>query len=370
MACGGSGGHLAPAIALAERLQENGHASLLLISQKQVDAVLVKKYGHLNFVQTSACGFAGGILSRMTSVIRLIPDVRSSRSLLEKEAPDLVLLFGGYVSLGLGLASKILGIPLVLHEANCNPGRVIRLIKDLSVRIYLPDEVKLPGSSPSRIRHFGYPVRKEIRPCLKETARKQLKIAVPNKLLVVIGGSQGSTALNDWVVRHFYRLAEAGISVYCVTGPANNQEDISYKPDSDGLPFTARFVSFSDCMGPVISAADLVLSRAGAGTIAELIRCHVPSILVPYPYATDNHQHANARVHEQQGAGLLVPQSQPERFTDEVIKRIFNDRWLSQVKSNLEQLNRFDSSERIVSDLIELCRIQKMAKTGEWNPII
>ena len=364
IACGGTGGHLAPGIAVAEELQERGHKCLMLISKKQVDSALVEKYGHLNFMRTPGRAFAGGIVSRVAFIFSLISGIISSRRLLKKEEPDLVLLFGGFVSVALGLASKTLGVPVVLHEANCQPGRAVQLIKRLSTRIYLPDGINLSGVPPERVRYYGYPVRKEIRRCSKVEARQRLGIKVPRKLLVVIGGSQGAAALNDWVTNNFRHLAKAGISVYCVAGLGHSSEDAIHEAGLDGDVITASFVEFSDRMGDVISAADFVVSRAGAGSIAELIRCRAPSILVPYPYAADDHQHANALSHEQAGAGILLSQTKLETLTDRVTELMFDDLMLANFESSLERLDRFESSERIATDLLELCESRQTAKVN------
>jgi UDP-N-acetylglucosamine--N-acetylmuramyl-(pentapeptide) pyrophosphoryl-undecaprenol N-acetylglucosamine transferase len=355
IACGGTGGHLAPGIAVAEVLQKRGHSCLLLISHKQVDSALVEKYSHLDFMKTPGRAFAGGLVQRIAFVASLISGFFASRRMLREQAPDLVLLFGGFLSLGLGLAAQLKGIPVALHEANCHPGKAVRVIKHLSKRIYLPDGVRLRGVPPERVRYFGYPVRKEIKHILKEDAWKRLDIKVPNKLLVVIGGSQGASALNNWVTRNFAKLAEAGISVYCVTGLGKSSASTLHEIGKGGVDSIATLVPFSSQMGAVISAADLVISRAGAGSIAEIIRCRAPAVLIPYPYSADDHQHANALAHEQHGAGLLLPQDRLEDLTDEVIELMFNDWLLAKFKSNLERLDRFESSERVADDLLELC---------------
>lgn len=369
IACGGTGGHLAPGIAVAEVLQERGHTCLLLISHKQVDSKLVEKYGHLDFVKTPGRAFSGGLLQRVAFVGSLISGFFASRRMLAKEKPDLVLLFGGFLSLGLGLAAQIKGIPVALHEANCRPGRAVRLIKHLSTRIYLPDGVRLRGIPPGRVRYLGYPVRQDIKHSLKADAWKRLKIKVPNKLLVVIGGSQGASALNDWVTHNFEILAKAGISLYCVTGLGNSSASTIHEVGKGGVDITATLVPFSNQMGDVISAADLVVSRAGAGSIAEIIRCRAPAILVPYPYAADDHQQANALAHEQHGAGILLPQDKLDELTAEVIDLMFNDWLLAKFKSNLERLDRFESSERIASDLIALCDADRISKAEKLEPV-
>jgi UDP-N-acetylglucosamine--N-acetylmuramyl-(pentapeptide) pyrophosphoryl-undecaprenol N-acetylglucosamine transferase len=370
IACGGTGGHLAPGIAVAEVLQERGHDCRLLISQKQVDSALIAKYEHLNFQRTPGRAFSGGLLARLASVWSLLSACWFSRKLLRKEEPDIVLLFGGFLSVGLGLIARLSGIPVVLHEANCCPGKSIRLIKRLATRIYLPDGVRISGVAQSFVRYYGYPVRHDVKHSLKADAWKRLGITVPNKLLVVIGGSQGASALNDWVTHNFEAMSNFGISVYCVTGLGKSTQSTIHEVDRNGEDITATLVPFSDNMGDVISAADLVISRAGAGSIAEIIRCRAPSILIPYPFAADDHQQANALMHEQQGAGLLLKQEAIDSLKDEVLDLIFNDWLLSRFKSNLEHLDRFDSCQRIAGDLESLCMARVLAKADKLESAV
>ncbi len=371
IACGGTGGHLAPGIAVAEVLQARKNECLLLISEKQVDSRLVEKYAYLNFMTIPGRAFAGGPIQRLRFIGSMISNFLSARRLLRQEAPALVLLFGGYLSLGLGLAARLAGVPVAMHEANCVPGRSIRLMKRVASRIYLPDGVRLKNVLPGLIRYYGYPVRSEIKHVLKAEAARKLHIKVANKLLVIIGGSQGAKALNDWLLQNFGQLAKKGISVYCVTGLANSSSGTIHEIGHDGADVTAKLVPFSDQMGDVISAADLVISRAGAGSIAEIIHCRAPAILIPYPYAADDHQRANARMHEQHGAGMVLEQEQLSQLTAEVDDLIFNDSLLAKFKANMERLDRFNSSERIATDLEMLCQDhvgQPAPSTAEVQP--
>lgn len=368
IACGGTGGHLSPGIAVAEVLQERKNECLLLISEKQVDSRLVEKYAHLDFLAAPGRAFAGGPLQRLKFLGGLFSNFLFARKLLRGEAPELVLLFGGFLSLGLGLAARLAGVPVAIHEANCVPGRSTRLLKRIANRVYLPDGVRLRGVPPGLIRYYGYPVRAEIKHILKAEAAQKLKLKVTKKLLLVIGGSQGAKSLNDWVLQHFEHFARQGISVYCVTGLGNASSGTIREVGSDASEVTATLVPFSDQMGDVISAADLVISRAGAGSIAEIIRCRAPAILIPYPYAADDHQKANARMHEQHGAGMVLAQESLAQLKDEVDELIFKDALLAKFKLNMERLDRFNSSERIASDLEAICEDYALAKTGiEWE---
>ena len=370
IACGGTGGHLAPGIAVAETLQAKGHDCCLLISQKQVDSTLIAKYSHLNFYKTPGLPFSGGFFARFKSAWSIVSGYLFSRKLLRKEDPDLVLLFGGFLSVGLGVASRIAGVPVALHEANCRPGKSIRLIKRLATRIYLPDGVRLKGVPSSRVRYLGYPVRADIKHVLKADAWRRLGLKIPHKLLVIIGGSQGASALNDWVIHNFSDLAKSGVSVYCVTGLGKSSKSTIHEVNERGDDITATLVPFSDCMGDVISSADLVVSRAGAGSVAEIVRCRAPSILIPYPFAADNHQEANARMHEQHGAGLVLDQSNIAGLNGEIMELIFNDWLLSKFKSNLERLDRLDSREAISEDIEELCRARVSAYSDSKQSLV
>ncbi|ADE56085.1 UDP-N-acetylglucosamine--N-acetylmuramyl-(pentapeptide) pyrophosphoryl-undecaprenol N-acetylglucosamine transferase [Coraliomargarita akajimensis] len=360
IACGGTGGHLAPGIAIAEVLQSQGHECVLLISQKQVDSALIQKYAHLSFQKSPGRAFSGGITTLFASAASMLSGLLFARRLIREQQPDVVLLFGGFVSVGLGLAARMARIPVALHEANCMPGKAIRLLKHLATRLYLPDGVRLKGVPARKIAYLGYPVRKEIQHITKAEAWKHLGIEVPGKLLVLIGGSQGAQALNEWVVDHAKALAEHSVSVYCVTGLGKGAHEQIEHVNQAGQSITATFVPFSDAMGHVISAADLVVSRAGAGAIAEIIRCRAPSILIPYPFAADDHQMANARFHEQHGAGVLIVQDDLDNLLSEVESLMYNDWLLKQFKSNMERMEAFDSGERIAADLIQLADAAKV----------
>ena len=179
IACGGTGGHLAPGIAVAEELQQRGHDCVLLISEKDVDSALIKKYGHLKFHRTPGRAFGGGVRSSLSSARSLAAGFIDTRNMLREHAPDLVLLFGGFLSVGLGLAARLAHVPVVLHEANCKPGKATRLLKHFATRIYLPDGVKIKGVGARQTRYLGYPVRKEIQHILKSEAWQLLDIEVP-----------------------------------------------------------------------------------------------------------------------------------------------------------------------------------------------
>ena len=199
------------------------------------------------------------------------------------------------------MAARLVKIPVFIHEANRAVGKAVRFIAKNSDRVYLPEGMLLEGVSSELIRNIGYPLRKEFRRIPRERARKQLGIPNGDRLLLVLGGSQGASSLNQWVKKSLASLAEEGISTLCITGMGKDSTGVVQLEGSTGEIITSRFIAFTDEMNVLLSAADLVVSRAGAGAIAEIVRCRVPAILVPYPFAADNHQLHNARFLEEKG---------------------------------------------------------------------
>lgn len=354
IACGGTGGHLAPGIALAEALAARGHAVTLFISHKQVDTRLVEKYPHLPVARVPSAPFGWR------------PDVHlrfhwwQTRGLLfslkfaRANRPDAIIGFGGFTNAGVVLAGSLLGIPVALHEANRVPGRAVRVLARLARRLYLPPGVRLPGIRGVVVRHTGLPVRKEITRLPRDEARRQLGADPAQKLVVVIGGSQGAGILNDWAEKNLEALALEGIQVHCITGLGKGTAGGRDLRARNGQVVRAWFEPFSDRVGVLLSAADLVISRAGAGTIAELVRCETPALLIPYPHAADNHQWANATYFEQQGGGLVIAEPALGGLRQEVLDVIFNDWLLNKFRANLHRMSQENCIETIVHDLEDL----------------
>lgn len=352
ISCGGTGGHLSPGIALAESLTERGHRCILVISNKQVDARLLKKYSYLETVKISAIGFS---LLKPIVLVKFIynqfKSIFSSLKLIKDIKPNIVVGFGGFTTMSISIAAFLMGCPLILHEANRKPGKAIRLLSVLAHRVYLPPGVQLRSLPPKTLRHLGYPVRKEVRPMFKETACKRLSIPYNCKRLLIFGGSQGANILNKWVYNNFERLGVLGIHVYCITGQGKLGTGKLEYLSPTGESIQAVFTPFADNMAEVLSCADLVISRAGAGSIAEFCRCGLPCILVPYPYATDNHQLENAKFLEKQGGGIVVEQKNLHTLFDEVASLIFNDWLLEKFKQNLRDHEVRNSLELMTDDL-------------------
>src|SRR3954464_5097611 len=355
IACGGTGGHLSPGIALAEALVARGHAVTLFISHKKVDTRLVEKYPHLSAerVASAPFGVRPDMLARFA--IKQSEGLLYSWRFLKANRPDAIIGFGGFTNAGVVVAGRLPGNSGGPDEADRVARKGARPPSGLGARLYLPPGVRMPGIRGVMVRHTGLPVRNEIMRMPRDVARAELGIDPAQKLLVVMGGSQGASNLNQWTEQNLAAFALEGIQLYCVTGmgkgTAVGRREVRGK---NGQVVHAWFEAFSDRVGVLLSAADLVLSRAGAGTIAELVRCETPAILIPYPHAADNHQWANATYFEQQGGGVVVPEDSIASLKQEVLDVIFNDWLLNKFRGNLRRMSQENSIDIIVHDLEDL----------------
>jgi UDP-N-acetylglucosamine--N-acetylmuramyl-(pentapeptide) pyrophosphoryl-undecaprenol N-acetylglucosamine transferase len=371
IACGGTGGHLSPGISLAETLIERGHKVTLLVSRKKIDARLLEKYPHLNFERAPGAGFSKTPLGLLKFVFSQIHAVAFAAMFVLRRRPDVYLSFGGFLTFGMAVVCRLCRIPVVLHEANRVPGRAVRLLSGISTRVYLPPSVKIGGLPPLAVRHAGFPVRKEIRPVPRAEARANTHMPAEGRMLLILGGSQGASSLNAWVEGALDKFAAAGVSVLCVTGPGKGDGHVEERTSPSGAKVVFRFIPFCDRMADALSGADLVVSRAGAGSIAEFTACSLPSILIPYPFAADNHQEENARFFELQGGGFVVRNEKMDTLTAEVLRVIGDDDMLARFRANLVIMNETHDWHAMTGDLIELAGADAgtpSARVGEGRP--
>jgi UDP-N-acetylglucosamine--N-acetylmuramyl-(pentapeptide) pyrophosphoryl-undecaprenol N-acetylglucosamine transferase len=364
ISCGGTGGHLSPGISLAEGLAARGHESRLLISMKKVDARLVEKYPHLKFVRMPGTGFSWhpGRMARFAA--SQVAAVRACLGIVREIRPDVVVGFGGFTSAPAAIAARMHGIPVALHEANRVPGLAIRSLGRFAGRVYLPLGIRISGVRAAATRHAGLPVRSEIVRTPAAPARESLGLDPTQKVVVVLGGSQGASSLNAWAMAKAEALALEKVQLYCVTGLGKAPAETRVLRSRAGDPVKAIFDPFCDRVGDLLSAADLVVSRAGAGTLAELIRCEVPAILVPYPFAASDHQRANASFFERQGGGLVLEESVLGDLQSEVMDLVFNEWLLRQFRGNLRRMDRSNSLDLMLADLEAMARSGSDGRMG------
>ncbi|HEY7667450.1 MAG TPA: undecaprenyldiphospho-muramoylpentapeptide beta-N-acetylglucosaminyltransferase [Actinomycetota bacterium] len=306
VAGGGTAGHVFPAVALAERLREDGHEVGFVGSPDGQEARLVPAAGFpfhavraQKMVRTASIRTVGAPVVALRSVRDARPFVRGAR---------VVVGVGGYVSAPAVLAARRAGAKVVLHEQNAIPGLANRLLSRRAEVVAL-SFADAGSRFPRRTRSVvtGNPVRTAIaavpegRPALIAEARASLDLEPGRTTVCVFGGSQGAQALDRLVAGAADALAgRADLQLLVLTGPAN-LELLRPAVERDG-PLRVRAVGFLERIELALAVADLAVSRGGSGHLAELTVCGVPAIVVPYPHATENHQEANARELERAGA--------------------------------------------------------------------
>jgi len=299
---GGTGGHIYPALAVAERLREQGVPLCWLGSEQGMEAGIVPRHDiPFNAVRVRGLrgrGPLGWLLAPLTVGLATLQAVR----VLLRTRPRVVLGMGGFVSGPGGLAAWLCRRPLVIHEQNAVPGLTNRLLGRIATRVL----AAYPGSFGPGVgaRVTGNPVRGSIAGL--EPPNERLRGDGPVRLLV-IGGSRGARSLNRGVPAALATLAGASVEVWHQTGTADlATTEAAYR----ALPLDARVAPFIEDMTAAYRWADLVVCRAGAITIAELAAAGVAAVLVPFPHAVDDHQTANARYLADAGAAVLLPDSE------------------------------------------------------------
>jgi len=351
IAASGTGGHLFPALAVAQALPPDWTIHWLGVPDR-LEQQLVPAAYPLHTV--NAGGLQGRGLQKLLNLLRLLAATWSVRRLIRRERIRLVFSSGGYIAAPAILAARWCGIPVVLHESNGVPGKVTRLLGRLctGVAVGLPQAAeRLPRCHP---RVTGTPVRQAF---LQAEALPAWVPAGTGPLLLVMGGSQGAVGLNRMVRPLLPRLLACGCRVVHLSG--------SNDPESGQLDHPAYAERpFSDEMPGLLQHADLVISRAGAGSLSELAVCGSPAILVPFPQAADRHQDANAGAAAAVGAAVIVWQHPPEHpALAQAIWRLLGPRLrgcdpsldpLRRLRAGMERLAVRDADQLLAQLLMEL----------------
>jgi UDP-N-acetylglucosamine--N-acetylmuramyl-(pentapeptide) pyrophosphoryl-undecaprenol N-acetylglucosamine transferase len=321
IACGGTGGHLFPGLAVAEVLHERGHGVLLLVSEKEIDAVALRDHPEFRCEKLPSIGMPSVLSPAFPRFLkRGWESFSTCRQLYSRYRPSAVLGMGGFTSAAPLLAARLSGIPSYLHESNAIAGRANRLASRWTDRVLLGLKACEASFPKSTCIVTGTPVRKNLGARLdREKALAAFGLNPLKPTLLVMGGSQGAAGINQLLFRSapFFKdfVTEEGQSLQVIhlTGERDdNLAAINYQ--REGL---AAYVSpFHHRMEEAYSAADLVVSRAGAASLSELSQFSLPSILIPFPFAADLHQHRNAECFRDAGAAEMIEENtaDPESF--------------------------------------------------------
>ena len=305
IAGGGTGGHLFPAMAVGQSLEQllGGKAKLIFAgSRERMESEIVPRAGY-EFHGMDISGLTKLLsLNTLQLPFKIFNAMRQCRKIIRDNNIKAVIVTGAYISYPPGLAAYKENVPLFLLESNVNPGKTIKMLSPKAKAIltsfdesaeFFPNEVR------QKIHPFGNPVRSNIgNSADRQAALKQFGFNDKKPLLLVFGGSLGAASINSEIEKLISQISELNINMLWQTGK-------NYIPSVD-IPDFIRQTTFIDDMAAAYAAADMVISRSGATTVAELCLAGKPSILIPYPGAANNEQENNAKVLSERGASILI----------------------------------------------------------------
>lgn len=300
---GGTGGHVFPGLAVAAELRQRGHEVVWMGAPNSMEARLVPQHD-IAIEYIAITGLRGkGVVALLKAPFKLLRAIGQAVAILWKHKPALVFGCGGFAAGPGGFAAWLLRVPLVIHEQNALSGYTNRLLSRFARRVL--EAFPNTFESQQRVHAVGNPVRREIL-ALSPPAQRLAGRKGPLRLLV-LGGSLGAKALNQRVAEALLLLPhDLHLDVWHQGGRTVAEADKAYLPLRRAMGERLRVVEFIRDMAEAYAWADLVLCRSGALTVAEIAAAGLPSVLVPYPHAVDDHQTANARYLVEAGAAQMI----------------------------------------------------------------
>lgn len=320
---GGTAGHIYPALALAAELKDRGYEIFYAGTPNGIESRIVPDAG-IAFKGFTASGFnRSHPISLLTGIARVSKSTKEATKWFNTIQPDAVVGFGGYVSIPVTRAAERAKIPTIVHEQNSVMGMANKYIAEKAQAVCLTYEEAaeaLPKGKDWTLT--GNPVRSEVTEATREEGRSYLDIPEDATVLLVFGGSKGARHINEAIATMKDELlAIPDLYVYHITGESEKESVESKLALTEDQKRRYRVAAYENRMPLALAAADFVVSRAGATSLAEIAARAIPAVLIPYPYATGNHQMVNARSYATGGAAIVIPDSQiPSKdFSDAIL---------------------------------------------------
>ncbi len=360
VAGGGTGGHVTPALALAERIAARGDEVLLLGTDRGLESRLVPEAG-FELLTLPARQLTGrGLLAQLAAGPAWFTACASAWRTLGRRRVDLVISVGGYASVPAVVAAAVRRLPIAVVEPNAVPGRANRVAARLASRLFVQfeeaAEALAAAGGAGRVRSAGIPLRAALVAAF--AAAPPRRVPTPPWRLLVFGGSQGARQINDAMLEAIPLLAGAPLEIFHQTGEADRERVAAAYAKFD---LRAEVAAFEPEMPRRYRWADVALCRAGALTVAELCLAALPSLLVPYPHAADDHQRANARALARAGAARVL---EPATLSGTQVAGVLRELYaapgeLSSMSIAAGKRAQPDAAERIVEECAEIARARR-----------
>ncbi len=357
IACGGTGGHLFPGLAVAEELRQRGHETLLLVSPKQIDAIALKGAGEQESHALPGIGWPGFLSPRVfTFGLNLLSSWRECGQVYRDFQPTAVVGMGGFTSAVPLLLGRHLHLPTLIHESNAYPGRVTRFIAPWINKTLLGFDGCAHYLRRAHCVVTGTPVRRGLARMDRVVAAEKFGLNPALPIVLIMGGSQGAHGINELVLKTLplWHQHREEVQFIHLTGQADaNIAEINYRRER----LTAVVQAFSTEMESFYSLADVVISRSGAASLTELSHYGLPSVLIPYPAAADDHQTYNARIFEKAGASRMLAESKttPEALHQIVAEMLANHDLRKGMAEAAQKLAGEDAARRVAEEIEASC---------------
>ena len=359
MTGGGTGGHIYPAIAIADELKRrNEDVDILFVGAEiGMERDLVPESGY-EIALISADGFGRSLRANLKAAKRVAKGYRQARDLVKEFAPDVVIGTGGYASAPVVTVAQRMGIPTYLHEQNAIPGKTNRFLARKAKRIFLGvSRADEHFNAPDKTVRSGNPVRSEFADADRTAAREALGIPEDRLMILAFGGSQGAGRINREMVRLIEKYAsESGVGVHLGAG-GYYFDAVCQELKDKGIEIGDRIqvTEYIHNMSDVLAASDVVISRSGALTVAEVTACGIPAVFVPFPDAAEDHQYYNALSVAGPGGAVIIREENLEegRLYQEVERLRQDPALLEDMRKKARACGVSDAAARICAVIEE-----------------
>lgn len=356
IAAGGTGGHLFPGLAVGEVFLARGHGVMLIVSEKEIDAVATQGRIGFRIEKVPGVGLQGKSPAALVKfVLKFRAGIAQCRKLFADFKPSAVLGMGGFTSTAPILAGRKQGVPTFIHESNAIPGKANKLNGRLATRVLVGFEECARHFPAGKSDVTGTPIRQSLVQRVEKSAALFAFSLQPGRTtLLVMGGSQGARGLNRALASALPQLREYPVQVIHLTG-RDDEQTMRESYVAAGIP--AFVAAFHHRMEEAYSAADLAIARSGAASLTELSHFGLPSILVPLPTAAEDHQTLNARIFERAGAAVLMPQGEITGESLGAMLRGFLDdpAHLAEMSRRSAALAPKNAAERVADTILKAC---------------
>lgn len=356
---GGTGGHIYPALALIREIQKNyKDAEFLYIgTEKGLESKLVTREEIL-FKSIHITGFQRKLsFENIKTVIRFLKGVSESKKMLKEFKADIVIGTGGYVCGPVVYAAAKLGIPTIIHEQNSVPGLTNKFLSKYVDRIAVCFDEAKKFFPQNKVVLTGNPRASEVLGQDGIKGRLSVGLQTNRPVVLIFGGSRGARPINEAVLKSLIELGKKPYQVLYVTGDVH-YEEVQKEVELIGSPENVIIKPFLHNMPEVLAGTDLTVARAGATTLAELTSLGIPSILIPSPYVTNNHQEKNARALSDNGAAelLLEKELTGKKLIEHMDQILMDKQKLTEMKRAAKELGIPDAANRLYNLMEELVR--------------